>query len=550
MAENPFESFLTGMIGGATAGARRRTMVEQGQQAAGAAEDFFGGGPIDPPKAPGMGATFLAGLQLARTLPTTPGQKLQADQVKLQAANYALQRKTAEDRQAAIDAQNYYKNAVEAKEAEDNLHDAVLLNEKFNLINTAAKLGSTSSIYSVTAEKGEFKSPDSYEDLNKYKNDVLNLQSTRKSSEVHGFRERLIDTGYVPEEVALMPRWKVEQSIKMEDDRFEDVEARAMLLPYEEGQDLLYRIKTPGSMQDRSEALSEIYSATSSLALGSSPLAKIYQGRQAAQADNLDIKPWDNLIAKITSGDASPGMSIQLPDGTKVTLDGSPAVDDKAVARETLVEIPQQLALLNSVERLIGEMSSEEMGPTGMVRGVVGGLAIKADSIAKAVGVDIVPEFLTDLYSKDIEKLRSTAGALSQSIKGAVRTDTGPISNYEDIRLSKVTSILDNPTSTKEQIDDAIVTLRDILNVKQFVNTSVLGRTPDLLNRLPDYDSGMRYLRYIKGQLSQESGGGNRRGTSVPIISQEDFNRYREFFAVKFPDRHQQIVELQKKARP
>ena len=104
MAENPFDSFFTGLIGGATAGARRRTLMERGQQGAGMAEEFFGGGPVTPPKAPGMGATFLAGLQLARTLPTTPSQQLQADQLKLQIANQALDQQIFEAKQQAAEA--------------------------------------------------------------------------------------------------------------------------------------------------------------------------------------------------------------------------------------------------------------------------------------------------------------------------------------------------------------------------------------------------------------------------------------------------------------
>ncbi len=536
MAENPFESFLTGMIGGATAGARRRTMVEQGQQAAGAAEDFFGGGPIDPPKAPGMGATFLAGLQLARTLPTTPGQKIQADQVKLQAANYALQRKAAEDRQAALDAQNSYKNAVEAKEAEDNLHDAVLLNEYYKRIDNAAKLGSIPSIYSVTADKDTFKSPDSYEALNKYKNDVLNLQSTRKSSEIHGFRQRLIDTGYVPEEVALMPRWKVEESIKMEDDRFEDVEARAMLLPYEVGRSLVNRIKTPGSMQDRSEALSEIYSATSSLALGSSPLAKIYQGRQAAQADNLDIKPWDNLIAKITSGDASPGMSVQLPDGTKVVVPASSsAIEDKETLTNLTVKIPQQLALMNTVDRMLSNMEESELGIIGAGRRKLGPIALQAEGLANFFGVEL-PDVLTDIYSPNIESLVQNRVGLAQAIKNSVRTDVGPISNYEDARLAPIIQTLESSASTKEQLVDSVSSLRGILNTMQFLNAYSLGRVPVVLQSFPDLASSIRYLRDMRDELTQPLPDGSR--LSVPLVSNRDFASYEKILQMRFPKQY------------
>ena len=520
--DNPFLNLFESIGAGMEAGQRRRNLMERARQ-----------GEISPQEVPGLGMTALMGAVRAATPAST---RLAQDQLKLQAVNYALQRKTAEDRQAAIDAQNYYKNTVEAKEAEDNLHDAVLLNEKFNLINTAAKLGSTPSIYSVTAEKGEFKSPDSYEAFNKYKNDVLNLQSTRKSGEVHGFRERLIDTGYVPEEVALMPRWKVEQSIKMEDDRFEDVEARAMLLPYEEGQALLSRIKTPGSMQDRSEALSEIYNATSSLALGSSPLAKIYQGRQAAQENNLDLKPWDNLIAKITSGDASPGMSIQLPDGTKVVVPASSsAIEDKETLTNLTVKIPQQLALMNTVDRMLSNMEESELGLIGAGRRTLGPIALQAEGLANFFGVEL-PDVLTDIYSPNIEALVQNRVGLAQAIKNSVRTDVGPISNYEDARLAPIIQTLESPASTKEQLVDSVSSLRGILNTMQFLNAYSLGRVPVVLQSFPDLASSMRYLRGMRQELAQPLPDGSR--LSVPLVSDRDFASYEKILQMRFPEQY------------
>lgn len=152
MAENPFESFLTGMIGGATAGARRRTMVEQGKQAAGAAEDFFGGGPIDPPKAPGMGATFLAGLQLARTLPTTPGQKLQADQVKLQIANQVLDEQIFEAKQQAAEAEKIALKTKASKEARAERDNSILFADLLSRATTDLSAGKFDTLSGIKKE--------------------------------------------------------------------------------------------------------------------------------------------------------------------------------------------------------------------------------------------------------------------------------------------------------------------------------------------------------------------------------------------------------------
>ena len=198
MAENPFESFLTGMIGGATAGARRRTMVEQGQQAAGAAEDFFGGGPIDPPKAPGMGATFLAGLQLARTLPTTPGQKLQADQLKLQAANYALQNSIREkeyklrQQNQILDEAEY--NAKLQQSIDDNLGFRTANEEILRMLDT----DDIDGIRAFKAPKG--MSLSGQQQIGKLKKDALATKQAQRELEYRDIKSKLIaDYSYTEE---------------------------------------------------------------------------------------------------------------------------------------------------------------------------------------------------------------------------------------------------------------------------------------------------------------------------------------------------------------
>jgi len=152
MAENPFDSFFTGLIGGATAGARRRTLIERGQQGAGMAEEFFGGGPVTPPKAPGMGATFLAGLQLARTLPTTPSQQLQADQLKLQIANQALDEQIFEAKQQAAEAEKITLKTKAKKEAEAERDNSVLFADLTSRAESALAIGQFDKIAGLRSE--------------------------------------------------------------------------------------------------------------------------------------------------------------------------------------------------------------------------------------------------------------------------------------------------------------------------------------------------------------------------------------------------------------
>jgi hypothetical protein len=152
MAENPFDSFFTGLIGGATAGARRRTLIERGQQGAGMAEEFFGGGPVTPPKAPGMGATFLAGLQLARTLPTTPSQQLQADQLKLQIANQALDQQIFEAKQQAAEAEKIALKTKAKAEAEAERDNSMLFADLTSRAETAIAAGNFDQIAGIRSE--------------------------------------------------------------------------------------------------------------------------------------------------------------------------------------------------------------------------------------------------------------------------------------------------------------------------------------------------------------------------------------------------------------
>ena len=152
MAENPFDSFFTGLIGGATAGARRRTLMERGQQGAGMAEEFFGGGPVTPPKAPGMGATFLAGLQLARTLPTTPSQQLQSDQLKLQMANQALDQQIFEAKQQAAEAEKITLKTKAKAEAEAERDNSVLFADLTSRAETAIAAGNFDQIAGIRSE--------------------------------------------------------------------------------------------------------------------------------------------------------------------------------------------------------------------------------------------------------------------------------------------------------------------------------------------------------------------------------------------------------------
>ena len=558
MAENPFDSFFTGLIGGATAGARRRTLMERGQQGAGMAEEFFGGGPVTPPKAPGMGATFLAGLQLARTLPTTPSQQLQADQLKLQMANQMLDYQAAQDRIKAEQAANTAKLTYEAEQADQELRDSILVEADSNTINQLVMKGDIEGLSRFTANPS-IKSAKGVDTVRTAVVSALNSTRAKDNQLNADKKQRLIGLGYLEDGVNQAPKWMINQLSDIEDGNFKDAEARVMLLPPSERTKFLASLYNPSSNQSRMEALDDLWKRTDTMALGSSPLAKLYQGRQAAirmGKPSEEISQWDSLIDKVVGNELTQGTTITMPNGMVINVSDidTPKIDDKDTQMQTEVLIPQQLALLNAVDSLVGQMSEEETGPVGALRGVFGPLALKADNVAKAVGLGGIPDAFTDLYSSRIQDLQTNAGALAQSIKQAVRTDVGPISNYEDIRLSRVINVLEDTSSTKEQIQNQLLSLRGILNVKQFLNTVSLGRTTDLLNRFPSLATGIQYLRYIKDELNQDLGGGviagNVKGTGVPIISQDQFKRYEQFLSNRFPEEYQAMLDRAKAAKP
>lgn len=101
------------------AGQRRRSLMERSRR----------GEQVDVPS---LGATILSGISRAATPAAT---RLAQDQLKLEAANYALDRKIQQDRYQAQAAAETAKRAAEAREAEAELRDSVVYTEAVNAMN-------------------------------------------------------------------------------------------------------------------------------------------------------------------------------------------------------------------------------------------------------------------------------------------------------------------------------------------------------------------------------------------------------------------------------
>lgn len=532
MAEdNPFLSFFESVGTGMEARQRRRSLMERAR----AGED------VDVPS---LGATILSGISRAATPANT---RLAQDELKLRAANYALDRKIQQDRYQAQAAAETAKRAEEAKKSELKLRDTVLLQSTLEPLYSAAERGDISALYRAGTPK--FEDPNSYSVFNNTRESLINASSTAEAAKVNDKRSRLIELGYAQAEVTGWPSWKVNEYSKLEDGRFEDVAARSMLLPPDKGQALMARIRQPLSLEDRSNAFNELYKSTSSLNLGDSPLAKIYQGRQAALNQGGDVKAWDDLITKVTSGEIKSGASITLPNGTKINLGdfGEPQIEDKQALQELTLQLPQQLALMNTVDRMLSSMEESELGLVGAARGYAGPAALKAEGLANFFGVKL-PDVLSDIYSPDIEALTQNRVALAQAIKSSVRTDVGPISNYEDIRLAPIISTLENPSSTKEELVNSVSSLRNILNTKQFINAHALGKVPNLLVSVPNLRDGLKYLNSMRSQLSENiRRTGSQKG--IPIVSDDQFAAYERLLADRFPEQYKAVVENLKRQR-
>ena len=129
MAEdNPFLGFFESMGVGMEAGAKRRSLMERAQQ-----------GKLEPGETvPSLGRTILQGITKAATPAST---RLAQEELKLRAANQALDYKIQQDRQKALDAKAYYDKSKEAAEAEAEKDNSILFSDLTYKAQSAISLG-------------------------------------------------------------------------------------------------------------------------------------------------------------------------------------------------------------------------------------------------------------------------------------------------------------------------------------------------------------------------------------------------------------------------
>jgi hypothetical protein len=132
--DNPFLGFFESMGVGMEAGAERRSLMERARQ-----------GKLEPGESvPSLGRTILQGITRAATPAST---RLAQDQLKLQAADQALDYKIQQDRQAALKLKDTYDKTKEAAEAEAELQDSIVYTEAINTMNQLLVNGNLNSLY-------------------------------------------------------------------------------------------------------------------------------------------------------------------------------------------------------------------------------------------------------------------------------------------------------------------------------------------------------------------------------------------------------------------
>ena len=182
--DNPFLNLFEGIGAGMEAGQRRRNLMERARQ-----------GEISPQEVPGLGMTALMGAVRAATPAST---RLAQDQLKLQAANYALQNSIREkeyklrQQNQILDEAEY--NAKLQQSIDDNLGFRTANEEILRMLDAEDIDG----IRAFKAPKG--MSLSGQQQIDKLKKDALATKQAQRISEYRDIKSQLIaDFDYTEE---------------------------------------------------------------------------------------------------------------------------------------------------------------------------------------------------------------------------------------------------------------------------------------------------------------------------------------------------------------
>ena len=329
---------------GMEAGAERRSLMQRAQR-----------GQLKPgEEVPGLGRTILKGITRAATPAST---RLAQDQLKLQAANYALQRKTAEDRQAAIDAQNYYKNTLEAKEAELEAKNSMIYTQAVAKDRQLAQSGKWNDFDATIAPEGMGAAlTDKYYAQKKLTGEEFDRQNFLELSDNKAL---LVDSGsYTPESVTQMSPDAVKAAAQTVSGRYGKLDDMLLYIPVDQRASVKTQVLT-GTPDQKREAWAMLDRASIEVA---SSIGKIQQDikrlKAEGGADNLAFaQQLQSYADNLGKGEEAPSYTITTDENGKTTIQVGPAsvLEDTPDLKLSIVnEIPQSLALVNRLKGSLG----------------------------------------------------------------------------------------------------------------------------------------------------------------------------------------------------
>jgi len=510
--DNPFLGFFESMGVGMEAGAERRSLMERARQ-----------GKLEPGESvPSLGRTILQGITRAATPAST---RLAQDQLKLQAANYALQRKTAEDRQAAIDAQTYYKNNLEAKEAELEAKNSIIYTQAVARDRQLAQSGNWDAFDATIAPEGMGAVlTDKYYAQKKLTGEEFDRQNFLELSDN---KTLLVDSGsYTPESVAQMSPDAVRAAAQTVSGRYGKLDAMLLYIPVDQRVSLKTQVLT-GTPDQKREAWAMLDRASIEAA---SSIGKIQQDIKRLNAeggaDNLaSAKQLQSYADNLAKGEEAPSYTITKDENGKTTIQVGPAsvLEDKDLKLSIVNEIPQSLAMVN---RLDGLITSGNVGIPGGLKAFFGRWgSLLGEAASYFTGAKIqAPIF------EDVESIRRLRAGLLQNVRKSLRADTGQISDFEQRGLDKITEGLAGVTSAA-QLKSVLKGIKELLTTSRYIKAHAIGEVPLLLRGYGDTEQEFR--RAVSDLIRLKESG------EVPPV---DLKRYMDILVSQNPDLAEKLL--------
>ena len=194
MAKNPFDNFFSGLVGGATAMGQRRALKAEGEEA------------------PTFTGALFQGMQLGRTLPSTPTEKLNADRLKLEAGKIALESQLSKRKQDAVELQQFADLQLANEEAEQEKNDILAYTTVTNRIMDAFRTGGMEAVYAIPLP--EFSSSSFTSDIHNLINDLDKTSLEKSRQEFRDYRDAADELGIPTEgKSTLVLRAQVDQKL-------------------------------------------------------------------------------------------------------------------------------------------------------------------------------------------------------------------------------------------------------------------------------------------------------------------------------------------------